>query len=123
MVRFNNGIDPLQLDKSLTEYAQKKAYQILNDDLDEVIVSQANVGLLYNVYRNEEEPYSKISRSVLNLIDINCENKYKYDLFNQVVDEISTKVGIAIASDESRSAVVFIFDNYVYNQEVNKEKN
>jgi len=123
MFRFNYGIDPLQLDKNLTEYAQKKAFQILNDDLDEIIVSKANVGLLYSVYKNEDDSYSKISRSILNYIDVDCDEKNRYDLFNQVIDSKSSKIGIAMVADDSRSVVVLIFDNYVYNQEVNKEKN
>lgn len=123
MFRYNYEIGPLQLDKNLTEYAQKKAFQILNDDLDEIIVSKANVGLLYSVFENEEDSYSKISRSILDFIDVDCDEKNRYDLFNQVIDDKSSKIGIAMVADDSRSVVVFIFDNYVYNQEVNKEKN
>ena len=90
---------------------RKKAFQILNDDLDEIIVSKANVDLLYSVYENEEDSYSKISRSVLNFINVDCDEKNRYALFNQIIDDKSSRIGIAMVADDIRSVVVFILDN------------
>jgi len=121
VVRSNYDSPPLRYDRSLSEYATKKAVQNLNNDTGEIIVSEEVVGLLYVVRKalnNKEikDPMRFVS-AVINFIDVDCDSTVMYDSFNQVIDDKSTKVGIGEFVKGDTNCIVFVFDHYVYNEE------
>ena len=125
MVRENYSASELKFSKKLSEYALKKATQYAYGDEDEIIVSKEEVGLLYTIDEVDANEMSKddkrIAISVLRLIDIDCDDgEDKYDLFNQVVDSDSKEVGVAEFYDKDKLVIVYVFDNYVYNQETDE---
>ena len=121
LLRRNYSQPPLQYDKELSEYAEKKAMQQVNNDLEEIIVSRETVGLLWfaadDLNELEIKDPLRYASTVLEFIDIDCDEKNKYDLFNQVIDEKSSKIGIAEYLNGNSRCIVFVFDNYVYNEE------
>lgn len=121
LVRANYQVQALELDNDLSKYAVNKAQQQVESLSGEIILSKDEVGLLFEydegLGNDYELPEMRFVSSVLNYIDIDCDDENKYDLFNQIVDEKSTKIGIGEYFKNGKHCITFVFDNYVYNEE------
>lgn len=88
-----------------------------------------DVGLHYIIYEGDVAKEfigndKRFAAVVLSFIDIDCDKEDKYDLFNQVVDSDSNEIGIAEYYDikNQRLSIVLVYDNYIYNQEIDSAK-
>ena len=122
VVRSNYDSKPLVLDNSLSKYAEKKAVQNLLGDDGEIIVSEDRVGLLFmekdSLSQNEINNPKRFMAAVIHFIDVDCDSEVMYDSFNQVIDDKSSRVGIGEYVKGNKQCIVFVFDNYVYNKEI-----
>ena len=77
------------------------------------------------IAKQEIDLDNRFALAILEIIDIDCDEENKYDLFNQVVDPDSKEIGIAeyYDSEKQKMAIVFIYDHYVYNQETDSVEN
>lgn len=123
LVRGNVGRVPLEINDELSDYAAKKAQQQVEDLKGEIIISKDEVGLLWikeeGLGTNYELPEMRFASAALSFVDIDCDEEDRYDLYNQIVDEKSSQVGIGEYFKNGKHCMVFVFDNYVYNQENN----
>ena len=121
LVRGNIGVEPIEINDELSDYAVKKAQQQVEALNGEIIISKDEVGLLWvkaeGLGTNYELQEMRFASAALSLVDIDCDEEDKYDMYNQIVDEKSSQVGIGEYLKNGKHCIVFVFDNYVYNQE------
>lgn len=126
LVRGNYSVQALELDDNLSNYASKKAQQQVESLSGEITISKEEFGLLWSFNEGLGTEYilpeMRFASSVLRLIDIDCDDEDKYDLFNQIVDEKSTKIGVGEYFNNGKHCIAFVFDNYVYNEEIDSSK-
>ena len=123
LVRANINVQPLEINDELSNYAVKKAQQQVEALNGEIIISKDEIGLLWieaeGLGTNYELPEMRFASAALSFVDIDCDEEDKYDMYNQIVDEKSTQVGVGEYFKNGKHCMVFVFDNYVYNQDKN----